>query len=166
MHLRARNEGLTVKSINFLKYNLATGFGVGLSPYAPGTLGSVLGLLFVWFFFPHSVLWQFVVLTGVFLIAVYTGGWLADAENVKDPSIVVVDEIIGQMITFFLIPVAALGSIKVMIVGLILFRIFDIWKPWPVNKCEDMPGGLGIVLDDVAAGIYANIILQIWLRIF
>ncbi len=152
------------KAVNFVKYHLATGFGVGRSPYAPGTMGSLLGVLLVYFLLPQHFGLQFLLLAVVFVVAVVTSQWLAEAEGAKDPSVVVIDEIAGQLVTFLWVPFAALGSFKVLLAGFLIFRAFDIWKPWPIRKAENLPGGWGIVLDDVLAGIYANIILQVWLR--
>ncbi len=152
------------KAVNFVKYNLATGLGVGRSPYAPGTMGSLLGVLLVYFLLPQHFGLQFLLFAVVFVVALITSQWLAEAEGTKDPSVVVIDEIAGQLVTFLWIPFIDLHSFKVLLAGFLMFRAFDIWKPWPIRKAENLPGGLGIVLDDVLAGIFANIILQVWLR--
>jgi phosphatidylglycerophosphatase A len=81
------------------------------------------------------------------------------AENNSDPSQVVIDEIIGQIICFLWVPV----SIFSLIVGFLMFRFFDIVKPFPVRTCERLPGGLGIVFDDVVAGLYTGLSLSILL---
>ena len=154
---------MTRKILDFATYYLATGFGSGLIPLAPGTFGSLVGVLMVWLFFPAGMGWQFlwvVVTTG---LAVYVSGWLAQAEDRKDPSMVVADEIVGVFVTFTALPTHLSGS--VLLVGFLLFRAFDIWKPWPIRRLEKLPGGWGIVMDDVLAGVFANIILQIGLRI-
>ena len=153
------------KFLDFVIYNLATGLGTGLAPVASGTFGSLWGLLLVYIlhrFQPSAGFYLLVVVVG-FAVAVYVSGWVAEAEDQKDPSIVVADEIIGQMVVFLFIPPAAV-SLSILIAGFLLFRIFDIWKPWPIRRLEALPGGFGIVLDDMLAGVYANIILQIWLR--
>ncbi len=154
------------KIIHFLNYNAATCFGAGLSPIAPGTVGSLVCVVAVWLFFPANVMLQLLVAVALTAMSIYSGGWLAEAEGDKDPSMVVSDELAGQWITFLMLPLGAVGSYKVLIAGFLLFRIFDIWKPWPANRLEKMPGGWGITLDDVAAGVYANIVLQLWLRFF
>jgi len=154
------------KFTHFLHYNMATCFGVGRSPFAPGTMGSLACVVLVWLFFPTNWLLQLLVAVALTGMSIFSGGWLAIAEGDKDPSMVVSDELAGQWITFMWLPLGMAHDYKVLIVGFLLFRIFDIWKPWPANRLEQLPGGFGITLDDVAAGIYANIILQVWLRFF
>ncbi len=85
-----------------------------------------------------------------------------DIYNKKDPSHVVIDEVCGYLFTMILIPFTWVN----VIVGLFLFRVLDITKPYPIRKIEKIKGGYGIVLDDVLAGIYANIIMQIFIRIY
>jgi len=152
------------KFLDFVIFNLATGLGTGLAPIASGTFGSLLGLLLVYLLnrWQLSIMLQFSIAVVGFVVAIYVSGWVADAEDDKDPSIVVADEIIGQMVVFLFIP-AAKVTFGLLIAGFLLFRIFDIWKPWPIRKLESLPGGFGIVLDDILAGIFANIILQLWL---
>lgn len=148
---------------DFLCYYIATGFHSGLSPYAPGTAGSFLAVALVALFWPESFLVQFMLVLLTTILAIYTSGWLADVEGLKDPSIVVIDEVVGQFMTFLFIPVALMNW-KVLLVGFLLFRIFDIWKPWPIRRLEKLPGGWGIVMDDILAGVFANILLRIGLQ--
>lgn len=126
----------------------------GLSPWAPGTMGSLLAMLLAPFIFmPLNLWWRLAVLAAVFV----AGGIASTrAEKVlgrKDPGSVVIDELLGQWIVF--LPYTSLVLWE-LIVGFVLFRIFDIAKPWPVRASEDwMPGGFGIMIDDFFAGIYA-----------
>ncbi len=145
-------------------YYLATGFGVGLIPFAPGTMGSLLAVILALLLFPANGILQLLLVAVTILVAIYSSHWLAEAEDREDPSHVVIDEIAGMFLTLLWLPLP-LGW-TAWVAAFLLFRVFDIWKPWPVNKCEKLPGGLGIVLDDVAAGVLANIVLQIWLRFF
>ena len=145
---------------DFLIYYTATGLGTGLAPVAPGTFGSILGVVLVYFFMPTAALFQLVVVVGVTALAIYASGWLAQAEDKHDPAKVVADEIAGIFVTFMWLP---LGSWKLLLAGFVLFRILDIWKPWPIRKLENLPGGFGIVIDDVAAGVVANLVLHLWL---
>ncbi len=147
----------------FVKYFVATGLGTGLSPFAPGTVGSLLAILLVVLFFPASFFWQITTAAALTALAIYTAGWLAEAEGEEDPSKVVIDEIAGQWIAFIAFP-GELG-LGALALGFFAFRAFDIWKPWPANRLETLPGGYGVVLDDVMAGIYANLFLQICFRL-
>ncbi|HXW91809.1 MAG TPA: phosphatidylglycerophosphatase A [Terriglobales bacterium] len=144
---------------------LATGFGIGHLPWAPGTWASLVTTLFWWFL--SSVLrpsWQSAA--ALLLSGLATGLGVLSATSVaretgdKDPRSVVIDEVAGQLIAFIAIP----ASWKSLLLGFILFRGFDIVKPPPVRQLEQLPEGLGIVMDDVAAGVYAFGIMQILLH--
>jgi phosphatidylglycerophosphatase A len=138
---------------------VATWFGCGLSPKAPGTVGSVAALaigiaLHEW---AGIAGWQFLVLAALlFLPAVWAAGVTARLKQLKDPQIVVVDEVLGQWI--------ALAGARTLnwptyLAALALFRLFDILKPTPVRQLEALPGGWGINADDAMAGIYAALVL-------
>lgn len=136
---------------------IATGGGAGYSPWAPGTAGSLVGLLPV-LLFPVIGSWQAALLI---ILVTLVGVWAStNAEKFfgkKDASPIVIDEIAGQMITLWLLPLSA----GFLVAGFLLFRFFDILKPFPARWLQDnLPGGWGVVLDDVAAGVYANLCLQ------
>ncbi len=97
------------------------------------------------------------VLVGVFIVGVYTSGVTEKELKLKDPSIVVIDEVLGVGVALLWVP----KDLPFLIMGVVLFRIFDIWKPYPLRNLERLPGGWGIMLDDLGAGIYAWIWLQI-----
>lgn len=133
----------------------------GLFPIAPGTVGSVAGLLV------YGLLVQLgggVVLESVVIVAVFgLGVWAAAAAErhfgSTDPGPVVIDEVLGMLITLFLVPVNVSGAI----IGLLLFRVFDIVKPFPAGRLERLHGGFGVMSDDAMAGIYANLLLRaVW----
>jgi phosphatidylglycerophosphatase A len=154
--------------------------GVGYAPIAPGTFGSAVGVIFylavVWaesvlglrlsadgwrleqisstFFAVNLVLLFFVCLIGIW--ASTRGTKLFQS---KDPSKVVVDEVMGQLVVFLFVPVGLTWSF--ILAGFLLFRLFDIWKPYPVNLLESLPRGLGICADDLLAGVYAGICLAV-----
>jgi phosphatidylglycerophosphatase A len=138
---------------------VATWFGCGYSPVAPGTAGSLaalaIGIVLHEYFGIAG--WQFLVLAALlFPPAVWAAGVTAGIKQLKDPQIVVVDEVIGQWI--------ALAGARHLnwagyLAALALFRLFDVWKPPPVRQLEALPGGLGINADDVMAGIYAALVL-------
>jgi phosphatidylglycerophosphatase A len=145
---------------------IALGAGSGLSPIAPGTAGSLAALV-PWFVVRGATPIVYAVFLAIaFALGVWACGWAVRKTKVEDPSFVVWDEFVGQWIA--LLPLVILArSMWWIIVGFILFRIFDIWKPWPVSLADrDVDGGLGVMLDDVVAGAYAAIVLGAALAIF
>ena len=133
----------------------------GYAPIAPGTFGSAVGFL-LWMVLPN-VLWIQLLAVGVVAVAGSWSGSIAEAHfGRRDPGEVVVDEVAGMMVTLVLNSIA--GPFW-MLVAFSLFRAADIVKPFPVNRLERLPGGIGIMADDLMAGVYANIALRlgIWL---
>lgn len=145
---------------SFLKHPavfLATGFGSGLSPKAPGTVGTLVSLLL--FLFLQDTTWP---LLFVCVVGFAIGIWLCEVTTEKlgvhDHGGIVWDEFIGLWITMLWVPLTAVN----LLLAFILFRIFDILKPWPIAYLDKrVGGGFGIMIDDVLAGIFANIILQL-----
>jgi len=143
---------------------IATGFGSGLSPIAPGTAGSLAALL-PWVALNELPLpYYAVALIIAFALGVWACAWLVGKAGVADPGFAVWDEFVGLWIA--LAPLVGMpGSWAWIAAGFILFRIFDIWKPWPVSWADrNVEGGLGVMLDDVVAGAYAAIALILMLR--
>ena len=137
----------------------ATFFGCGYSPWAPGTVGSAAGLTIGIFLRAKCAMpwWGFLVLTAVFFLpSVWAAGVTAEALGIEDPSCVVVDEVLGQWVA---LAGAAAYNWKGYLAAFALFRLFDIWKPQPVRKLESLPGGWGIVADDLMAGLYGALVL-------
>jgi phosphatidylglycerophosphatase A len=136
---------------------LACGFGIGLAPIAPGTFGSLPGLLLAWLLVRFGG--QAALAVGIAVVTV-AGTWsahaLSDRLGLKDPGVIVVDEIAGQMLT--LLGIALSGS--TLAAGFVLFRVFDVLKPPPARQMEALPGGFGIMADDLAAGVFANLALR------
>lgn len=137
---------------------LGLGFGSGLAPKAPGTFGTVAALPIYWLIkdLPLAI---YLVIT---LLAFIAGIWIcqqsADWLGKDDPSAVVWDEIVGYLITM----IAAPSGWQWIVLGFVLFRLFDIVKPWPISWADkSLHGGLGIMVDDVIAGLFAGIILQL-----
>ncbi len=139
---------------------LATFFYLGYSPVAPGTAGTIGAVLPFYLISNLSPLAYFLILLGFIIFSVWISTKASIAFNKTDPSPVVVDEVCGYLVTMFLIPASLLS----VILGFFLFRVFDVLKPFPVRRTENLPGGWGIVADDVLAGIYANIVLQVVFR--
>jgi phosphatidylglycerophosphatase A len=143
---------------------ISTWFGCGYSPKAPGTAGSIAALAIGILLHEYAgfAQWQFAILAAVTLIpAVWAAGVTAVASGLKDPQFVVIDEVIGTWIALAgVYPKGALSyNWKSYLAALALFRLFDIWKPPPVRQLEALPGGWGINLDDVMAGVYAALVL-------
>lgn len=136
---------------------IATGCYSGYLPKAPGTWGSLVGLLLFYLLHNLSLPVYLAVTAGLFVVGSFAAGEMEKILDNRDPGVVVIDEIVGMLITMIAVPATPLA----MVLGFILFRIFDIAKPFPVNFFDQrFHGGLGIMLDDVVAGIYALIILQ------
>ncbi len=138
---------------------LATWFGCGYFPKAPGTAGSLGGLAagILLHQFLGFTQWHFAILAAaIFLPAVWAAGVVATASGRKDPQIVVIDEVLGVWITMAGAPVY---NWKTYLAAFALFRLFDIWKPPPVRQLEAVPGGWGINLDDAMAGVFGALVL-------
>jgi phosphatidylglycerophosphatase A len=132
-----------------IAYTVGTFFGCGYSPIGPGTVGSLAALAIAVAVHNRTTL---VICTVLLLLpGIWAAGKIAQYEARKDPQIVVIDEVLGQWIT--LAGASALNW-KSFLAGLLFFRLFDIWKPPPVRQLEALPGGIGIVADDVMAGLY------------
>ncbi len=131
---------------------LALGFGSGLLPKAPGTFGTLAAIPLYLLLAPSSVSIYLVSVIVMSIAGIYICGQAAKDAGVHDHGAIVWDEIVGFLITMFMIPL----SWKSVIVGFILFRIFDIFKPWPISFIDkNVHGGLGIMLDDIIAGLAA-----------
>jgi phosphatidylglycerophosphatase A len=138
---------------------IAAGFGAGFSPRAPGTVGSLAALLPWWFLMKDLPLPAYLSVLAVgFGIGVWASHWVITRTGIEDPSLVVWDEYIGMWITLLMAP-AGWGW---MALAFVLFRIFDIAKPWPVSWADQkLHGGFGAMLDDAIAGVYALAALQL-----
>jgi phosphatidylglycerophosphatase A len=137
---------------------LATGFGVGYSPIAPGTLGTLIAIP-IYFFLSNipSPLYE-ITLVGFFFLSVWISENAETFFRKKDDQRIVIDEIVGFLVTMLWVQ----KTIRFVIIGFFLFRFFDILKPFPIRRLEKkLKGGYGVVLDDVMAGVYANITLQV-----
>jgi len=144
-----------------LKKMLATGFFLGYIPFIPGTMGTLLGVVIYIFLSPYS-LFYYIGIGVLIFIAI----WVSDyAEThifkIKDAPHIVIDEILGFLIAMVSFPFdGSLESIKYLVIGFILFRVFDIFKPYPIKETQKLEGGIGIVADDIMAAIYTNFFLQ------
>ena len=137
---------------------MATGFGVGYSPVAPGTVGTLVAIPIYYFLSAIPSPIYEITLSGFFFLSV----WISENAEIsfgkKDDSRIVIDEMMGFFLTMLWVP----QTFRFIIIGFFLFRFFDILKPFPIRWIERrFKGGFGVVLDDVMAGVYANIILQV-----
>jgi phosphatidylglycerophosphatase A len=144
---------------NSLAGAISTWFGCGYVPVAPGTVGSVAAIaigLLIERYAAWDALWFAPLALLVSAPAVWAAGETSGRHKLKDPSFVVVDEVVGQWLTL-----AGARSLnwKSWLAAFVLFRLFDVWKPPPVRQLESLPGGVGIVADDLMAGAYAALVL-------
>jgi len=136
---------------------LATGFGTGYAPIAPGTWGSLPGVAAGWAC--HRLGGGWAVAAGAAAVSglgIWAAGRAEPLFGKKDPGPVVIDEIAGQMVTLAFLPATPL----VLLAGFLSFRVLDILKPWPASRLEALPRGSGIMADDLMVGLYANLILH------
>ena len=133
----------------------ATFFYLGKLPFAPGSWGS-LGALILWIFLPLSFPLQLMVIIILFSVGVIASKKTAESMNDHDPSEVVIDEATGMGIALFMLP----HSTAIFTMAFILFRIFDIFKPSFIYRAQKLPGGWGIMFDDILAGIFALLICR------
>jgi phosphatidylglycerophosphatase A len=147
--------------IKRLSLFIASAFYIGFIPGAPGTYASIATTLayFLVVRLSHHIVpsLQLSVVCLISLIGVLTSDNASRSSGIEDPSFVVIDEVAGQLVTFLFLPVSAFN----LIAGTFAFRLFDIWKPYPIRKLEPLGHGVGIMADDLLAGVYANIILQL-----
>ncbi|RMF61085.1 MAG: phosphatidylglycerophosphatase A [Calditrichaeota bacterium] len=143
--------------MKFFHYVIATGLGFGYSPIAPGTAGSILALVTGYFFLGHHLPLLLIGIVVITLLGIISASYVENTQGKEDPSIVVVDEVAGMWIALIMVP----HSPGWYLAAFLLFRFFDVAKPYPIRSMEKFHGGLGIMLDDIIAGVYSLIILQI-----
>lgn len=141
---------------------LATGLGSGYSPIAPGTAGSIVGIALYWPLATRPVVEQLVALALLVLLGVPAAGQVARRGGRKDPGLVVVDEVAGVWATLVFLPF----TMPTAVAGFLLFRVMDVLKPYPARDLERLPGGWGIMADDLMAGVYANLLLRVGLLVW
>ena len=144
---------------------IATFFNIGRLPLAPGTWTSLVTTVLVYFIKPYwqaPLYLQIAAIVIVFVLGIPAASAAEKHFNKKDPRPCVIDEVAGQMLSLLLVP----HNIYLYGAGFFLFRVFDILKPFPVRNAEKIPGGFGIMLDDIAAGLYALGVLHLYLYLF
>ena len=132
---------------------VAFGFGAGLAPYAPGTFGSVVGVVAAWWLLDLPLIGRVAVVLGVIALGIWICGESARRLGKHDDQRIVLDEISGVLLTSLVVVEKTLLALTLVFV---FFRLFDIWKPWPIRDVDhSLKGGLGIMLDDLIAALYA-----------
>ena len=142
--------------MKLLALAVATSGGVGYVPFAPGTFGSLAGLV-LWWLLPASALVHLAAIVLLFVVGAWSAGEAERHFKGTDPGPVVIDEVMGMLITLFMVPVGWAGALA----AFLWFRLFDVIKPYPANRFEDFHGGVGVMADDGMAAVYANIALRI-----
>lgn len=138
---------------------LALWFGSGLAPLAPGTFGTIAGVPLILLTALLRPLYAGPLVFAFIVVAVWASDVSQRLVGKRDPSVVVIDEVAGFLLALFHMPISWVN----VCLGFCLFRVFDVWKPFPIRNLEALRGGLGIVADDLMAGIYANLGLRILL---
>jgi phosphatidylglycerophosphatase A len=153
---------LKEKIANFL----ASGFFVGKIPFAPGTIGTLVAVPIMFLYWEKGVLTQVLITISVFLIGFWAStvivGDTSNTHEKVDPDFIVIDEIAGFMVSMIGIPLSPIY----LLIAFVLFRIYDIFKPPPIKWFEKLPSGLGIMADDIIAGIYVLVIMHILVNFF
>jgi phosphatidylglycerophosphatase A len=160
-------------SVDRVAYVIATGAGAGFAPIAPGTVGAIEGVIIFLIFnaiannlTSLSPFWSILLLgavnVAIFILGVWASSRACEICSLEDPGQVVIDEVSGQLIA--LSPLIAAPSVAGIILAFALFRLFDIFKPYPIRKLERLDAGLGVMADDALAGIYAAVLVWICIQ--
>lgn len=136
---------------------IAQGAYSGRAPIAPGTAGTLVGILLYLLVRDLGALWYGAMCAVVIMIGTWAAGQAERIFGAKDHSSIVIDEIAGYLVAMLLVP----GTWQYIAAAFFLFRAFDIVKPFPLRRLEHLPGGIGVMLDDIGAGVYTNIVLQV-----
>lgn len=136
---------------------LAYGFGAGFIPFAPGTFGSLIGVALFWFMARLKPLAYAGIVVVMFVVGIFICGQTARDIASVDPEFIVYDEIVGFLVAMYLMP----ANWRWVVAGFVIYRAFDIWKPFPIHAVEEkLELGLAIMADDVIAGIYTLVVLH------
>ncbi|MED6334606.1 MAG: phosphatidylglycerophosphatase A [Planctomycetota bacterium] len=150
--------------MNILRLGIVSCGFLGCSPFAPGTVGTLGGVAIAWALAPTALypLWILVAIVGIYLIGRSLGTWAEEYAGKKDPGIFVLDEVIGYLICVLWLNGP---SLLTLVVAFFVFRFFDIVKPRLARRMETIPGGDGILLDDVVAGLYGLVLIIVPARL-
>jgi phosphatidylglycerophosphatase A len=134
---------------------IASGAGAGYFPVAPGTAGSLVAAVGLWLI-PFSSVGLWAALAAVVGAGIWASHRVEEVLGRKDPGVIVIDEVAGMMVAVLLVP----RTPGVLLCAFLLFRFFDIWKPFPAREAEALRGGFGVMLDDLIAGVYALVLIM------
>lgn len=137
-----------------LAFAIATAGGAGLAPVAPGTAGSLFAAFLLWLI-PFSTFSLGVTLVGVIFAGIWAGGRIERLSGRQDPGLIVIDEVAGMMLSVIVLP----RTMGVLLVAFFCFRVLDIVKPFPARQAQSLPGGFGVMVDDLAAGAYTLLLI-------
>lgn len=138
-----------------MAFALASVFGAGYAPVASGTVGSLVTAVAIWLL-PLTPLRIAVALAAVVVIGIWAGSRVERVLGRKDPGVIVIDEVAGMLLSMVLLP----RTLPVLATAFLLFRIFDIWKPFPARESQALSGGMGVMMDDLIAGLYALVLVM------
>ena len=145
---------------DFLIKAIASVFFIGYLPLIPGTFGSMVGVGLFYLLKQVSQPVYFLFILGIIVLGLLTSGRMEKLLNKKDPGCIVIDELAGMLIALSFMP----ADLKIVFLAFLIFRILDTLKPYPAGRLQDLAGAAGVIGDDLIAGIYTNIVLQIILR--
>jgi phosphatidylglycerophosphatase A len=128
--------------------------GAGYAPLAPGTVGSLITVIALWLV-PFTPAGLIVTLVVVIVAGIWAGSRVERLLGVEDPGLIVIDEVAGMMLSVITLP----RTLPVLLTAFVLFRVFDVWKPFPARESQALPGGVGVMIDDLIAGLYALILV-------
>jgi len=152
-----------VKQINFSNFlikTISTVFFIGYLPLVPGTFGSIAAVGLFYLLKPAGLAVYFLAILLIIFLGLLTAGKTEKLLNKKDPSCIVIDEVMGMLIALSFMP----ADLKIVVLAFIIFRILDMLKPYPAIRLQNLHGAIGVMGDDLVAGIYTNIVLQIILK--
>jgi phosphatidylglycerophosphatase A len=141
--------------VDRLAFAIASGGGAGYSPVASGTAGSLVTLVGLWLI-PFTLLSLACTLGAVTALGIWAASRVEGVLGTKDPGVIVIDEVAGMILSVLLLP----RTLPVLIAAFLLFRLFDIWKPFPARQSQRLGGGLGVMVDDLIAGAYTLLLLM------
>ncbi|HXA94013.1 MAG TPA: phosphatidylglycerophosphatase A [Candidatus Dormibacteraeota bacterium] len=137
-----------------MAFVLASVFGAGYSPVAPGTVGSLVTAVAIWLL-PFNFMRMAITLVAVTLVGLWAGSRVERVLGRKDPGLIVIDEVAGMLLSMILLP----RTLPVLVTAFLLFRLFDIWKPFPARESQALTGGMGVMVDDLIAGLYTLVLV-------
>lgn len=138
-----------------MAFAVASVFGAGYAPVASGTVGSFVAAVAIWLL-PLSPLRIAVALAAVIVIGMWAGSRVERVLGRKDPGVIVIDEVAGMLLSVVLLP----RTLPVLATAFVLFRIFDVWKPFPARESQALTGGMGVMVDDLIAGLYTLVLVM------